>query len=311
MSARRLNTSSHGLTAALLHLTTTLSVTSTLLLGLLSASAQAATSVNIDAIKADPALEKLLPTAYQHAGKTLTTGVNPDVAPVKFIDDDGKIAGFIPDLVSAGAKKLGLKIDFQQTSFDALIPGMKAKRFDFILSLADFPSRQKILTLVDYLNIGETVVAKPTATYNIKSLDDLCGLSASIPRGTATVQMADDLSQKCIAAGKKALSPTTYPDTNTTLLALGNDSANVAWIDSPVASYNATKFPARYKILYSQYIAPYGVGFGADDDGKQLAAAFQGAFLALQKEGVYAALMQKWGLSAADAVPTFPINGAK
>ena len=267
--------------------------------------------MDISAIKADPALEKFLPPSYQHVGKTLTTGVNPDVAPVKFIDDDGKIAGFIPDLVNAGAQKLGLKIDFQQTSFDALIPGMKAKRFDFILSLADFPSRQKILTLVDYLNIGETVVAKPDAPYNIKSLDDLCGLSVSIPRGTATVEMADKLSQKCTAAGKKALSPTTYPDTNTTLLAIGNDSSNVAWIDSPVASYNANKFPARYKVFYSQYIAPYGVGFGADDDGKKLALAFQSAFLALQKEGVYAELMQKWGLSASDAIPTFPINGAK
>lgn len=273
--------------------------------------AAAAPAVDIDAIKPSPSLVKTLPPEYQKPGAMLTTGVNPDVAPVKFIDDDGNLTGLIPDLVKAAAKKLGLKIDFQQTSFDALQPGLQAKRFDFILSLADFPSRQKMMTLIDYLNISETVVVKPGSTLSIQNLDSLCGLNVAIPRGTATVQMAEKLSEKCVAAGKKPIVSTTYPDTNMTLLAIGNDSSNAAWIDSPVASYNASKFPDRYKIAYSEYIAPYGVGFPNDEKGRKLATAFQAAFLELQKDGIYAKLMQKWGLSEKDAIPGFTINGAK
>lgn len=262
---------------------------------------------HFDAIPASPELSALVPDFYRQK-QPITVAVNPEIAPVKFIDDDGDVAGFAPDLISAAAKVLGLKIKFAQASFDSLIPGLAANRFDVLLSLGDFPSRHSKVTFIDYLNVGQTIVASPKRQLTLKSLDDLCGMQIALPRGTAPLQRANEVSNKCVADGKKAISIATYPDTNMTLMSLTNEASQAVWVDSPAANYNIKKFPDKYQAVYYYDLSSYGIGFGVDDNGKRLAHAFQQALIKLQKQGFYQRVMQKWGLPAKDGRPTFPVN---
>ena len=273
-------------------------------------AARAEDAPKLPAIQADAALAAMVPKFYRDRG-TLTAGVNPDVAPIKFVDDDGDIAGFTPDLLAAAADVLNLKLRLTQSSFDALIPGLSANRFDVLLSLADFTSRHPVVTFVDYLNMGETIVVSPARPLSMKSLDDLCGLQVALPRGSASMQESAGISERCAKAGKKPLVVATYPDSNMALLSLSTGASEVAWVDSPVGAYNANKFPSKYKIVYFNPVAPYGIGFGVDEKGRQLATAVQQALLKLRRDGVYDMLLKKWGLSPKDAKPLFPINGAQ
>ncbi|SOE69790.1 amino acid ABC transporter substrate-binding protein, PAAT family [Burkholderia sp. OK233] len=266
--------------------------------------------VAVPHVKADAALAGTVPKYYRDHGE-LVIGVNPDVAPIKFVDEDGNIAGFTPELLSAAAQVLNLKVRLTQASFDSLIPGLSANRFDVLLSLADFKSRQNVVTFVDYLNMGETVVASPGSKVVLKSLEDMCGLQVAVPRGSGTIPESARISDKCVKEGKRPLVLATYPDSNMTLLSLTTGASEVAWVDSPSGYYNANKFPSKYKIVYFTYKAPYGIGFGSDEKGKQLATSVQQALVKLQKDGVYDALLKKWGLSPKDAKPLFPINGAQ
>ncbi|WP_118183910.1 ABC transporter substrate-binding protein [Paraburkholderia phosphatilytica] len=270
-------------------------------------AAHADESSIVSQIKPDAALSALVPPAYRQR-QPITVAVNPEIAPVKFIDDDGEIAGFAPDLLSAAAKELGLQIRFVQASFDSLIPGLGANRFDVLLSLGDFPSRHGKVTFVDYLNVGQTIVASPSRKLVIKSLDDLCGLQIAFSRGTAPIEQANKVSSKCVANGKKPITIATYPDTNMTLLSLTNDASQAVWVDSPAANYNVKKFPDKYQAVFFYYNSSYGIGFGTDDNGKRLAGAVQQALLKLKKDGVYDQLMQKWGMPVKDGRPTFPID---
>lgn len=273
-------------------------------------SAVSVLALPVAAQAADAGLAALVPKYYRDKG-TLTVGVNPDVAPIKFVDDDGDIVGFTPELLAAAAKELGLKMDLSKASFDAMLPGMAANRFDVLLSLSDFPSRHKAVTFVDYLDMGETVVAAPGHIGTLKSTDELCGLKVALQRGSAAMQTAMKLSGTCEKNGKKPLAISTYQDSNMTLLSVSSGASDVAWIDSPIGYYNQNRFPQKYKVVFFTPVAPYGIGFGPDDNGKQLAAAFQKALQKLQKTGVYDALLKKWGLSPKDAKPSFPINGAE
>jgi polar amino acid transport system substrate-binding protein len=266
-----------------------------------------ADDASTSAIKPDPALAASVPAVYRQR-QTITVAVNPEVAPVKFIDDDGNIVGLAPDLFNAAATMLNLKVNFVQASFDSLIPGLSANRFDALLSLGDFPSRHGKVTFIDYLNVGQTIVASPQKHLVIKSLSDLCGMQIAMPRGTAPTQQANQVSSKCVADGKKPITIATYPDTNMTLLSLTNDTSQAVWVDSPAANYNVQKFPQKYQSVFFYYNSSYGMGFPADENGKGLANAMQQALLKLQKEGVYDQLMHKWGLPAKDGRPTFPIN---
>jgi len=259
------------------------------------------------AVKVDPVLAAAVPALYRQR-QTITVAVNPEVAPVKFVDDDGNIAGLAPDLLAAAATMLNLKVKFVQASFDSLIPGLSANRFDVLLSLGDFPSRHGKVTFVDYLNVGQTIVASPQKHLVIKSLGDLCGMQIAMPRGTAPTEQANQVSAKCVADGKKPISIATYPDTNMTLLSLTNGTSQALWVDSPAANYNVQKFPQKYQAVFFYYNSSYGMGFSADDNGKRFASAVQQALVKLQKDGVYDKLMQKWGLPTRDGRPTFPIN---
>lgn len=262
---------------------------------------------DLAAIKADPQLSALVPEAYKNKS-TLTVAVNPEVPPIKFVNDDGDIDGFTPDLVAAAAKVLGLKVNFTQTSFDSLIPGLSANRFDVLLSLGDFDSRHKQVTFVDYLNIGQTIVASPQRKLVMDSLDALCGLNVALPRGTNTFEDAKVLNEKCVKDGKKPVVISTYPDTNAVMLSIVNKSSDAVWVDSPAGSYNAKKFPDLYQTVFFYVNASYGIGFGTSEDGKKLASAMQQALLKLNKEGVYEQLLKKWGLPVDEGRPDFPIN---
>jgi len=273
-------------------------------------AAQAEDIATLSTIKTDPALAAMVPKIYRERG-TLVAGVNPDVKPIKFVDDDGNFAGFTPDLLSAAAKVLNLKVELTQTSFDALIPGLSSGRLDVLLSLADFDSRHKVVTFIDYLDMGDTLIVSPKSTVAVHSYSDLCGLQVALPRGSATVPKSTEISKECVKSGKKPLSVATYPDSNMTLLSLSTGASQVAWVDSPVGNYNASQFPEKYKVAFYAALAPYGIGFGTDQNGKQLAAVMQLALQKLNEDGVYGALLKKWGLDTKDGRPLFPINSAK
>lgn len=273
-------------------------------------AARADDAPKVPGIKADAALAAMVPKFYRDRG-TLTAAVNPDVAPIKFIGDEGNIIGFTPDLLSAAADVLDLKLQLTQSSFDALIPGLSANRFDVLLSLSDFTSRHKVVTFIDYLNMGETLVTSPGKAIPLTSMDDLCGLQVALPRGSGSNQESTEISERCVKNGKKPLTVAMYPDSNMTLLSLSAGASEVAWVDSPVGYYNASKFPAKYQVAFFNPVAPYGIGFGVDERSKQLATAVQQALLKLQRDGVYDTLLKKWGLSPKDGKPQFPINGAQ
>lgn len=260
-------------------------------------------------VRADPSLSTMVPRYYRQKG-SLVVGVNPDTAPIKFIDDNGNIVGFTPDLLTAAAGVLGLKLDLTQASFDSLIPGMKANRFDILLSLADFKSRQNAVTFIDYLNMGETVVAPADKSTTLTSLDNMCGLRVAFAKGSGVQPEGERISADCVKQGKQPMVTNIYPDDNLVFLSLTTGASDVAWVDSPEGYYNTKKFPTRYKVIFFTYKAPYGIGFGVDDKSKQLATAMQRALLKLHADGTYEKLLNKWGLQVKDAQPTFPINGA-
>ncbi len=58
----------------------------------------------------------------------LIAAINPTVAPIQYIDDDGNIIGLDPDLGNAIAKRLCLTMQLQSTQFATMIPLLKEGR---------------------------------------------------------------------------------------------------------------------------------------------------------------------------------------
>ena len=82
---------------------------------------------------------------------TLIAAINPTVAPIQYVNDDGEIIGLDPDLGNAIAERLCLKMVFESVQFATMIPGLQDGRFDLIDSFMFYtPERASQVIMIPY-----------------------------------------------------------------------------------------------------------------------------------------------------------------
>lgn len=251
-----------------------------------------------------PAVAAMVPSDIARRGY-LTAAVNPSSPPVKFIDADGRITGLTPQLVTAAAKIMGIEVRMQQTSFDALIPGLESRRFDVILSINDLAERRSSTDFIDYMKTGTAILAKPTLGRERVTPRSLCGLSVGYVRGNVQQSLVGKASRRCHEAGKPQVSGSGFQDLNAAMLAVQSGQVDVAWGDAPAVSYNARRNPELYKEVYREVSGPYGVGVNVHQP--ELRKALHAALRACVASGMYEKLLADYGLSDY-ALPDMPIN---
>jgi ABC-type amino acid transport/signal transduction systems, periplasmic component/domain len=87
---------------------------------------------------------------------SIKVAIVPNYPPMEFRDPaTNTLTGFDVELGEALGKKLGIKIDWQQTSFDQMMPAISTGRVDAILSgMTDMASRQDTATLSTTFAMG-------------------------------------------------------------------------------------------------------------------------------------------------------------
>ena len=86
----------------------------------------------------------------------MIVAVVPNYPPLEFrYPATNALTGFDIDLGAALAQKLGVKIDWQETAFEQMIPALATGRVDAIMSgMSDLASRHDAASFVDYLRSG-------------------------------------------------------------------------------------------------------------------------------------------------------------
>src|SRR5205823_9715426 len=107
---------------------------------------------------------------------TLTVASDASYAPNEFIGPNGRtVVGMDPDLMSALAAVMGLKVKVVNATFDAILPGMQAGKFDIgASSFTDTKEREKTVDFVTYLAVGEAFLTKAQGGPKVTTLPDLC-----------------------------------------------------------------------------------------------------------------------------------------
>ncbi len=258
----------------------------------------------------DNVLAAKLPESVRTAG-VVKVGSDVAYAPVEFYDTDGRtVIGIDPDLGKALGDKLGVKFQFTNATFDGLIPAVQSKRFDIVMSaMSDTKERQAKLDFIDYFNAGTSIVVKKGNPENINGLDDLCGKTIALQRGTTQEDVAKAQQAKCSAAGKGPIKVLTFDKDTDALLQIKGGRAVADMNDFPVAAYNAKTAGGGndFEVVGEQIEAgPYGIGVRKEDT--QLRDAIQAALKAIIADGTYDAVLAKWQVSQG-ALKTAVING--
>ena len=89
--------------------------------------------------------------------KELRFGVDPSYAPFESKAADGSLVGFDIDLGNAICAELKVKCKWVESDFDGTIPGLKANKFDGVISsMTVTPAREKVIDFSTELFSGPT-----------------------------------------------------------------------------------------------------------------------------------------------------------
>lgn len=115
-------------------------------------------------------------TGAQAAEGELSIGTEGEYPPWSMADSDGKVSGFDADVGNLLCAKLEMKCHFVVQAFDGLIPALKAKRFDIIISGMSITAERKkqINFSVGYAELANMfVVKKDSDLADIKDVETL------------------------------------------------------------------------------------------------------------------------------------------
>jgi polar amino acid transport system substrate-binding protein len=250
-----------------------------------------------------------LPEKYQKS-PTITVGSDIAYAPVEFFDTDGKtVIGLDPDLAAAMSKQLGVTFVFENQKFDNLIPQLKTGAIDVIMSAMNSTAkRQAEADFVEYFTAGSSIMVKKGNPEKIATLDDLCGRTVSVQKGTTSEDILNRKAPTCESAGKGKLTILSYPTDPEAQLQVTQGRAVADVSDFPVAAFAAKKNPDAFEVVGDQIEAgPYGIAVAKDN--AQLRDAIRAALEATVTDGTYAAALNKWGVTSG-GVTKITVNGS-
>jgi polar amino acid transport system substrate-binding protein len=274
-----------------------------------SAASSTATSASTSgASGAVASVAALVPAKFKSKG-TLTVAADATYAPDEFIGPDGHtVVGMDADLMKAIGTVMGMKVDVKNVTFDSIIPGLAAGKYDVgASSFTDTKEREKTVDFVTYFTAGESFFTKASGGTTINGLADLCGHTVAVEKGTTEESDATTQSGKCTKAGKPKVTVLSFPDQNGANLALSSGRAQLGFADSPVAAYQVKKSGGTFKLVGASIAnAPYGL---AVPKNSGLTKPILAAVEELMKNGQYTSILTHWGIQGG-AITSPTINGA-
>jgi len=252
----------------------------------------------------DQAIAKLVPEEIKRRGE-LIIATNAPYAPLEYFDEDNKtLIGFDIDIGYAVGKVLGLKTTFKNTSFDSIIPGLKAGRYD--IGIAGFSAERERLAVVDfvsyYLTGGGFLVKKGSGIEVNDFKEKMCGLRVAVQKGVSQVERIKKADEYCRSRGKEPVEKLEIPDQNVVVLTLTSDRADVVVADKPQVEYASKQSDGKLCVTGAYRTAHSITGIAVPKRLSEFDPALQKAVNKLIESGEYQRIAKKWGVGVKGAV---------
>ncbi len=263
----------------------------------------------LPAVSENPTIAATVPAAVRSRG-TLVVASDVSYPPFESFASNGTtVVGFDADMAQAIGAVLGLKVQMTNVTFDEIIPGLAANKYDIAMSsIGDTKARQQVVDFVTYYWNG-SAIAVPTGNPRHLATNSLCGAKVAVERGTlqqTTMLPAD--ATACQKAGKPAPVVEAFKDANSTLLALASGRVDAVLADAVTLDYAATQQPGKFEVA-GPVVRNANPGGVAIPKGSGLLDPIHQAIQELMANGTYKAIIDKWGLQSI-AISSSAINGA-
>jgi polar amino acid transport system substrate-binding protein len=241
---------------------------------------------------------KVAPPAILQAGTLKICAANDGTPPSEYHDETGALVGSEVDLGKAIAAQLGLKPDFVESAFAAVIPTLQAKQCDVIMAqLYVKPEREKVVDFVPYVYSGTGIALSKAKPADVTGLDDsLCGKKVIVAVATTAESLSQEQSDKCTAAGKPGVDITRNSHADVAIQQVQNGQVD-AYLDTAESlGYYATKTGAQIQMA-GQPFGTIKIGAATVKGNTELHNAIAQALTELEGNGTYAKILDQWGQS--------------
>lgn len=258
-------------------------------------------------VEVNQAAHDALPAKFKDNGKLVVT-MSESSPPLHFIADDGTtVVGVDADLAQSLGEAMGVDLSIESGTFDAIIPGVSAGKFDLVVSqMSPSKERMKVLDFVDYYQSGSGIGVSPGNPKDL-NVDELCGVKVGVLKGSfQDLKRVPEASEKCVADSKPAIDVMTYPDMQAPILALTSGRIEAVYVDGPTLGY-AIQQGGDVELLGEKNVSPVSIAF-AKDSG--LEESVQLGLKSLEESGRYQQILDGWGVGNG-AISDFAFNKAQ
>ena len=220
---------------------------------------------------------------------TFMVGTESTYPPYESRNEQGDLIGFDIDLMEIIAGKLGKKVEWQDMSFDGLIPALIAKRIDMVIagmSITEERAQRVAFTKPYEISVSAFITK---ADNDIKDIAALKGKSVATQIGTVQETYAHEIEGVEVKTFQK------FDDCAREVL-LGRSDA--ALMDIPVARefVNQRDFAGHLIIAFEQVITEGGKAIALHLDDSDVAEKISQIIDELEKSGEMQKLRDKWGM---------------
>ena len=227
----------------------------------------------------------LLGASVAASAQELTFAMEPSYPPFETTNEKGEIIGFDVDLANAICKEIQATCKFKGEAFDALIPNLKAKRFDASISaidITDARAKQVLFSDAYYDSTASYVTLKGKATLESAK-------NVGVQNGTTF--------QQYTVAETKQYTTKAYASLQSAILDLKSGRIDMIFGDTAVLADMISKEPEMQfvgeKVANKKYFGN-GLGIAMHKSNKELAEQLNKGLAAIKANGEYQKIYNKW-----------------
>ncbi|MEJ8910934.1 histidine ABC transporter substrate-binding protein HisJ [Escherichia coli] len=233
--------------------------------------------------------------AFAAIPQNIRIGIDPTYAPFESKNSQGELVGFDIDLAKELCKRINTQCTFVENPLDALIPSLKAKKIDAIMSsLSITEKRQQEIAFTDKLYAADSrlVVAKNSDIQ--PTVESLKGKRVGVLQATTQETFGNE------HWAPKGIEIVSYQGQDNIYSDLTAGRIDAAFQDEVAASEGFLKQPVGkdYKFggpsVKDEKLFGVGTGMGLRKEDNELREALNKAFAEMRADGTYEKLAKKY-----------------
>lgn len=234
-------------------------------------------------------------STFAEVPKNIKIGTDPTYAPFESKDASGQLVGFDIDLAKDLCKRIQANCTFVESDFDALIPSLKAKKIDAIISsLSITEKRQQEIAFTDKLYAANARLIAKKGSPIVPTLDALKGKRVGVLQASTQEAYANQYWQP------KGVDVVAYQNQDLIYADLTSGRIDAAFQDEVAGSEGFLKQAAGKDYAFAgtavkdDKLFGVGTGMGLRKDETDLKVALDKAFADMRKDGTYDKLAKKY-----------------